>query len=172
MGNLKPLKLTTTLTDLKEERAFTLIELLYVLVLLGLVAALAAPAVHGLGQKYNLEIAARTMATEIRKTQQRAVTAGCGQIIEFTAEHRYRVTDGKTEETYYVKLPEGVNRRAVNFPMSDNIRYLRFNYNGSPSSGGTVTLANSSGAVLYVIVTPATGRVRISEEPPEHWEIF
>ncbi len=172
MGIQKPLNINKCLNNFKEERAFTLIELLYVLVLLGLMVALAAPAVQGLGQKYNLEIAAITMATEMRKAQQRAITAGCGQILEFVAEHRYRITDGKTEETYYVTLPEGVTRRAVNFPMSDNIRFLRFNYNGSPSSGGTVTLANTSGAVRYVIVTPATGRVRISEEPPEHWEII
>ncbi len=153
----------------REEYAYTLIELLCVVALLGIMIVIAVPAVHGLGQRNNLEIAARTMASEMRKAQQKAITAGCGQIIEFRFKDSYRITDGKTEETYYVHLPEGIALRAVNFPMSDRVRYLRFNYNGAPSSGGTVTLINNSGAVLYVIVTPATGRVRISEEPPEHW---
>jgi len=156
----------------REEHAFTLAELLCTLALIGILAAVAVPAVQGWGQKHNLEIAARTMATEMRKAQQRAITLGCGQIIEFYHTRRYRVTDGKTEETYIVELPEGVTRKSVNFPSSDNIRFLRFNYNSSPSSGGTVTLGSSSGDTLYVIVTPVTGRVRISESPPEHWEIY
>lgn len=161
-----------TKTKLKEEYAFTLVELVCIVALLGIMAMVAAPAVHGLGQKHNLEIAARTMATEMRKAQQRAITTGSGQILEFRLDGRYRVTCGKTEETYLVELPEGVIRRSVNFPMSDNVRYLRFNYNGSPSSGGTVALENTAGSVLYIIVAPATGRVRISEEPPEDWEIY
>ncbi len=155
-----------------KEYGFSLVELLCILTLIGIMALVAAPAVQGLGQRHNLEIAARTMATEMRKAQQRAIMAGCGQIIEFHHRKRYRIRDGKTEETYTVELPEGVTRRSVNFPFSDNIRFLRYNYNGSPSSGGTVTLVNSAGEVLYVIVTPITGRVRISECPPEHWEII
>lgn len=152
-----------------KEDAYTLVEVLCVLALLGIMFLIAVPAVHSLGQRNSLETAARTMVSEMRKAQQKAITAGCGQIIEFRCQDSYRITDSKTEETYYVHLPDGVSFRAVNFPMSDHIRYLRFNYNGSPSSGGTVTLINNSGAVLYVIVTPATGRVRISEDPPEHW---
>ncbi len=153
------------------EQAFTLIELVCVVALIGLLVMIATPAIQDQGQRRNLDIAARTMATEMRKLQQRAITAGCGQIIEFVSNTRYRVIDGKTEERYNVELPEGITRRAINFPQSDNVHYLRFNYNGSPSSGGTVSLQNSAGDVLYVIVAPATGRVRISEDPPEHWEI-
>ncbi len=162
----------TTRKELKTEFAFTLVELVCIVALLGILALVAAPAVQGLGQKHNLDLAARTMTTEMRKAQQRAITTGSGQILEFRLDGRYRVTCGKSEETYLVELPEGVILRSVNFPMSDNVRYLLFNYNGSPSSGGTVALENAAGSVLYIIVAPATGRVRISEEPPEHWEIY
>ncbi len=150
--------------------AFTLIELLCVVSLLALICAIAAPAFRDLSHRRNLNIAARTMATEMRKVQQRAIMAGCGQIIEFVSSNRYRVIDGKTEERYNVFLPEGITIRNVNFPRFENVHYLRFNYNGSPSSGGTVTFENSGGDLLYVIVAPVTGRVRISEDPPEHWE--
>lgn len=154
----------------KEELGFTLMEMLCVVFLIGLTIMIAAPALQDFGQKRSLEIGARTIATEMRKTQQRAITAGHGQIIEFRPGNRIRITDGKTEEKYYVDLPEGVSFRAITFPKSGNVHFLRFNYNGSPSSGGTVSLTNSSGDVRYVIVAPVTGRVRISEDPPEHWE--
>ncbi len=152
------------------ENAFTLVELLYVLALIGIIAVVAVPALHGLGQQHNLEIAARTMATEMRKAQQRAITAGCGQIIEFRLNNnRYRIVDGKTNEFYIIDLPEGITYKDIVFPTFENIHYLRYNYNGSPSSGGTIALGNSAGDRLYVIVTPATGRVRISDNPPETW---
>ncbi len=146
-----------------------MVELLFVLALIGILVAVAAPAVKGPGQRHNLEIAARTMATEMRKAQQRAITAGRGQIIEFRVDDRYRVIDGKTQETYFIYLPEGVSYQGVNFPFSGSVRFLRYNYNGSPSSGGTVVLENNFGEVIYVIVTPATGRVRVSNDPPDHW---
>ncbi len=157
---------------IKEIDAFTLVELLCVVALLGLIVMVSTPAFKSLSQRRNLEIAARTMATEMRKAQQRAITAGCGQIIEFYSVTNYRIIDGKTEEKYDLELPEGIMRMSINFPLNDHkVHYLRFNYNGSPSRGGTVNLGNSSGDNLYVIVTPATGRVRISENPPENWEI-
>ncbi len=139
------------------------------LALLGIMAFVALPVIQGLEQRHNLEIAARTMATEMRKAQQKAITAGCGQVIEFIDRHSYRIIDGKTDETYYVMLPEGIIRGDVNFPLTDRVPTLRYNYNGSPNSGGTVTLRNSADETCYVIVTPATGRVRVSEDPPDHW---
>jgi hypothetical protein len=37
---------------------------------------------------------------------------------------------------------------------------------GTPDRGGTIALKSRSNKFLYVIITPVTGYVRISEEPP------
>jgi len=154
-------------------KGFTLIELLCVVALLGLITMIALPAVNNLGSKRNLEIAARGLATDLRKAQQKAVTLGRTQLVEFRpSTNEYRIRDALTEETVIITLPEGIGygvntyRRVGDFPL------LRFRATGSPCRGGTVGLENKDKDILYLIITPATGRVRISEEPPEHWEIY
>ena len=54
-----------------------------------------------------------------------------------------------------------------NTNFTDNNLY--FYPNGVPSMGGTITLKNKRGKVLYVIMTPVTARVRVSPNPPENW---
>jgi predicted transcriptional regulator len=54
-----------------------------------------------------------------------------------------------------------------NTNFTDNNLY--FYPNGVPSMGGTVTLKNKRGKILYVIMTPVTARVRIGPNPPENW---
>jgi len=46
---------------------------------------------------------------------------------------------------------------------------LYFYPNSVPSMGGTITLKNKRGKILYVIMTPVTARVRVSPNPPENW---
>lgn len=151
--------------------AFTVVELLCVLALLGLIAAITFPTVAGVSSSRDIELAARGMAMDIRRTQQKAITAGWTQYIEFrTNADDYRLRDGRTEERTTVKLPPGVTYRSVNFPIVDGwYRQLSFNRSGAPNRGGTVALTNNAGDVIYIIVTPATGRVRISDQPPENW---
>jgi len=156
-----------------DEQAFTLAELLCVIGLLSLLLLIAVPAMADLGANRSLEIAARTMAIDLRKTQQKAITAGWSQYVEFRKDARgndiYRLKDGKTSEYVNISLPEGITIQANNFPLSGSVRTLRFMRSGAPVPGGTVTLQNRAGKILYVIVTPGTGRVRVSETPPENW---
>jgi prepilin-type N-terminal cleavage/methylation domain-containing protein len=156
------------------EQAFTLVELLCVIGLLSLLLLIAVPAMADFGTNRNLEIAARTMATDLRKTQQKAITAGWSQYVEFRTDARgkdiYRLKDGKTSEYVNISLPEGISIQANNFPLSASVKTMYFSRCGSPHPGGTVTLQNRSGQLLYVIVTPGTGRIRVSETPPANWK--
>lgn len=154
----------------KSEKAFTLVEMLCVVALLGMIMLIALPAAADLGRSRSAELVARSMALDMRKTQQKAITAGWTQRIEFRRYNDdYLIIDGKTSERVRISLPEGVTYQSINFPVSGSNRLLSFNRTGAPNSGGTVTLVNTAGQVYYVIVTPATGRVRISATPPDHW---
>ncbi len=154
---------------LRSEKGFTLIELICLVMMLGIIIAIATPALADFGQKRNLDLAARAMVIDIRKTRQKAITTGWGQLIEMrTHADDYFLKDGKTSEYELVKLPPGVSYRTNYFPLKDGYRVLSFGRSGAPNSGGTLSLTNSSGDVLYIIVTPATGRVRIDDKLPEN----
>ncbi|MDN5376135.1 MAG: hypothetical protein PWQ39_1175, partial [Thermacetogenium sp.] len=66
-----------------------------------------------------------------------------------------------------VRLPQGVDLYSTNF--QDN--RLVINAKGLPPRGGTITLkSRETGRLKYVIVASITGRVRVSDHPPESWE--
>ncbi len=155
------------------EQAFTLVELICVIGLLSLLLLIAVPAMADFGAQRSLEIAAHTMAIDLRKTQQKAIAYGWSQLVEFRKDAGgndiYRLKDGKTGNFVNIALSEGISIQANNFPLSGSVRTLSFLRSGAPNSGGTVTMKNRSGKLLYVIVTPGTGRVRVSETPPVNW---
>ena len=59
-------------------------------------------------------------------------------------------------------LPTGIVISAVTFPVQDGWNNAEFNPN-STSSSGSVTLNNSRGMTRRIVLTAATGRVRIEE---------
>lgn len=153
------------LMAVRSDRAFTLAELLLVLAILGMLILLAAPALNSIGRSRSLEIAARTLAMDIRTMQQKAITTGRGQRIEFRLYNNdYLIRDIVTEERYRVRLPEGVNYHSVNFNPFFGHPSFTFRHTGNPSMGGTVELIDSEGNIMAVIVTVATGRVRVAEK--------
>ena len=149
-------------------KGFTLIELMVVIGIISLLLGLSINGINSLLQWSKLNRAAALLSSELKNTQSMAFYEGICYKIEFWESlDRYRVD--KQKEGYYqvykdIQL-EDIDLFNTNF-TNDRVR---FNPNGVPSMGGTVTLKNSRGKILYVIMTPVTARVRISTEPPENW---
>jgi len=146
-------------------KGYTLIELMVVVVIISLLLGLSINELYNLIQWSKLNRAAAILSSELKNTQSRAFYEGVYYKIDFWAPlDRYRIYR-KTELYKDIQLEEDIDLFNTNFTNSK----VYFYPNGVPSMGGTVTLKNKRGKILYVIMTPVTARVRISTEPPENW---
>jgi prepilin-type N-terminal cleavage/methylation domain-containing protein len=149
-------------------KGFTLIELMVVVGIISLLLGLSLNGLNSLIQWNKLNVAAALLSLELKNTQSMAFYEGVYYKIDFWESlDRYRIY--KQKEVYYevykdIQL-EDIDLFNTNY--TDDKVY--FYPNGVPSMGGTVTLKNKKGKVLYVIMTPVTARVRVSPEPPENW---
>jgi len=145
-------------------KGYTLIELMVVVGIISLLLGLSLNGLYSLIQWSKLNRAAALLSSELKNTQSRAFYEGVYYKLQFWPSlDRYRVYK-QTELIDYIIL-KGIDLFNTNF--TDNNLY--FYPNGVPSMGGTVTLKNKRGKVLYIIMTPVTARVRISPDPPENW---
>lgn len=127
--------------------------------------AIAIPALRGFHERWTLKTTAWRFASDLRLAQQIAITGGMDTRIDFrweACDYRMFLPVEKTT----VKLPEGISYAMNNFPVQNGVHKLSFTPLGAPSRGGTVGFKTGSGLKIYVILTPATGRVRVSPEPP------
>ena len=146
-------------------KGYTLIELMVVVVIISLLLGLSLNGLYNLIQWSKLNRAAALLSSELKNTQSRAFYEGVYYKIDFWAPlDRYRIYR-RTELYKDIQLEEDIDLFNTNFTNSK----VYFYPNGVPSMGGTVTLKNKRGKILYVIMTPVTARVRISTEPPENW---
>ena len=143
---------------------FTLIELMVVMGIISLLLGLSLNGLYNLIQWSKLNRAAALLSSELKDTQSRAFYEGVYYKLQFWPTlDRYRIY--KQTELIDDIILEDIDLFNTNF-TDDNVYFYP---NGVPSMGGTVTLKNKRGKVLYVIMTPVTARVRISTEPPENW---
>jgi len=145
-------------------KGYTLIELMVVAGIISLLLAFSINALDNLQQWNKLSTAAALLSSELKNTQSRAFYEGVYYKLQFLPTlDRYRIYK-QSELIEDIQLKD-VDLFNTNF--TDNNIY--FYPSGVPGQGGTVTLKNKRGKVLYVIMTPVTARIRISPEPPENW---
>jgi len=143
---------------------YTLIELMVVVAIISLLLGLGINGIDYLIQWNKLNVTAGLLGSELKNTQSRAFYEGVYYKLQFWPSlDRYRVY--KQTELIDDIILKDIDLFNTNF--TDNNLY--FYPNGVPSMGGTVTLKNKRGKVLYVIMTPVTARVRVSPDPPENW---
>jgi len=146
------------------KKGYTLIELMVVVGIISLLLGLGINGLDYLIQWNKLNTAAALLSSELKNTQSRAFYEGVYYKLQFWLSlDRYRIYK-QTELIDDIVLKD-IDLFNTNFTNNQVFFYP----NGVPSMGGTITLKNKIGKVLYVIMTPVTARVRVSSSPPENW---
>jgi prepilin-type N-terminal cleavage/methylation domain-containing protein len=150
---------------------FTLVETLMVLLLIGIAAMVAVPALDNVSTETKLDGAAAWVAGDIRYAQSLAIRTQKTHSVNFNkATESYRLADQSgttiqhplTRQNYQVHfttLPQfhSVDLLDALFGASN---ILTFDSLGAPQNGGTVTLRYSGRQRLIHVIYP-TGRVTV-----------
>jgi len=142
-------------------RGVTLLELLIVLTLMALIAAMVLPMFSGGVSGTDLKSAAREVAAGLRLARDRAISQRAESLLELNLEARtFRVTPDESSHL----LPGKIDLKlytAQRDLLSDKVGAIRFFADGG-SNGGRITLA--AGERKYdVDVDWLTGRIAILE---------
>ena len=145
-------------------KGYTLMELMVVVSIISLLLGIGINRLDYLIQWNKLNTAAALLSSELKNTQSRAFYEGVYYKLQFWPTlDRYRIY--KQSELADDIILKDIDLFNTNF-TDDNFYFYP---SGVPGQGGTITLKNKRGKVLYVIMTPVTARVRVSPEPPENW---
>jgi prepilin-type N-terminal cleavage/methylation domain-containing protein len=153
-------------------RAFTMIELVVVILIMSIFAAASAPAFMDSLIFHRVETAARRVKADIDYTRQRARLTSTAQSITFTAAGTYTISGAKSLQkstlAYAVdlkKAPYSLDSATANF---SNTLVLKFDGYGTPLDGngapltvGTVVLKSKSHQCT-ISVNSVTGVVTFS----------
>lgn len=159
---------------MKTHKGFTLIELMVVIAILGVIAAISTPNIVRALPKYRLQRAARDLTTRIRLARSMAIKSGSDITIQIDPiRHRYRINDkwyppadNETANALAAYYGGGISFGRGNFGAGDPVTFpkdrIRFNSKGICPSLGTVYLTNSEGTVRKVAISRA-GRIHLTK---------
>jgi prepilin-type N-terminal cleavage/methylation domain-containing protein len=149
------------------KRGVTLIELVTVMVIIGILAALAVPSFGTWMAHYRLRTAARDVVTAMRTAQMRAVSYNMRHGVAFDSANSqfqlYRDSGGLLEDGALTPLPKGITYNSiVGLPTDGPGDYfISFFPNSTASAGGTIVLRNSRGKDKTITISAASGRVTV-----------
>lgn len=157
------------------QRGYSLVELVIVIAVIGIIAAMALPKIGDWQSGQALQVTARELAAEIRHLSQSAVNAGSEQ-----AAYSCNIT--VTSSNYTVNLytydltkksAAAVSSKTVTFPAGISCTTttgIYFSISGLPcnatgaalTADKTITLRNATGTTTTLTIKQHTGRVNIS----------
>lgn len=152
---------------------FTLIELLVTFGILSLVSIIAVNPINMVLEYDNLNTSAMLLAKSIKMCQNISMEEGVRtRILLDFVDNKYHLIKvekvPKVFSTYY--LGDGISFSWTNFSKKtiefDAVGCPDMRDVGTPDKGGTIAIKSKSNRYLYIIITPVTGNVRVSEKPP------
>jgi general secretion pathway protein H len=145
-------------------RGFSLLELMLVILLMSLVAAVSYPALSRGTASFRLRATGRDVLSTLRYAREKAITEQRGMRVVVNRETQQVVLSddlGDGPRTYSV--PQDVRISALQQPgreTGQEILSFRFRPNGS-SESGVIVLKSKTGAYLRVVTDPITGGAKI-----------
>ena len=154
------MKMSNVKCQILNRAGFTLIELLVVISIIGIIAGISWATLKTLQPSLKLGSIVRDLITDIRYSQQLAVTEQIDHGIRFsssTNEYQLLRYGTTTEEVFKKTLPNGINfQEIVGFSNNEVI----FNPYGAAKETGTIFLINTKQKIEIIEVRPS-GFVKI-----------
>lgn len=152
-----------------DKRAFSLLELLVVLVIIGIAAAIAVPNYSRLIELYNVRKSARQLVTDLQSAKMRSVAEGVNHRVSFVSGSapRYVIerSSGASWTTVDIVRDLSANgnpyyTKGISISTSANPLRIVFSPLGSVSPAASVTFHSKSNHTKTVFII-LTGRIRI-----------
>jgi prepilin-type N-terminal cleavage/methylation domain-containing protein len=153
-------------------KGVTLIELIIVMVIIAIGAALMVPNIGGWMHHYRLRSAARDVVSVMRTAQIKAVSHNLPYGVAFDTGAQefqlYRDSGGLQPDGASNGFPTGVTFNIVSFPVDGtlNKHFVSFFPDSTASDDGTIVLTNKTKGVQRtrtVQVSKSTGRIKLIE---------
>jgi len=144
---------------------FSLLEVLLVLAIIGIAAAVAAPRYGRAGARYRADLAARRVAADLCLAQAQAQAVSAARTVLFSAAtDRYQLVgisspDGAPGDYAVILSAEPYKADLVSADFS-GVSQVIFSGWGLPNNGGTVVIS-AGGQQRTVVVDGATGKVSV-----------
>ena len=144
---------------MRRRGGYSFLELIILLAICGIMAAIAFPRMANATNRYRLDFAARRIVSDLERARSNARLTGVTQTVAFDLTlHRYTVsgnTNGLAAGTLVDLTSDPTNAKlsSANFAGSTPTTSISFDVYGQPTSGGTVVI--SAGASSRTITLDA-----------------
>lgn len=141
-----------------DRRGFTLVELVLVMLIIGVIAAIAAPRFAQASARQQLAAAAKRVESDLEKARHQARASSNWVTVRFnTAANSYQYAPQVGDNTYTVQLNESPYDVALDAAEFGSGSDVSFNGFGFPTNAGKVALKSGAGTVIVTL--DASGRV-------------